>query len=202
MPTAFCSAIWPSRRLVLLRALVCRPAHGCCICRCLHLADGQPQVFEDRWLNPAVLPVPEPDFTALSVNEWLVSTVAYLTGDIAFSAEAASAAEAGALSVPLGAALFITERCTWGSEAPITWVRLAHARDTGCRRCYRSHDFSAKNQLRSFCERSEFSQKIRGGFFAEKSWPQSAPRPEISFATIRVSRRCIREVRWRWCMTA
>ena len=26
-----------------------------------------------------------------------------------------------------GAALFITTRCTWTPEAPITWVRLAHA---------------------------------------------------------------------------
>ena len=93
----------------------------------LHLADGQPQVFEDRWLNPAVLPVPEPDFAAISANEWLVSNVAFVTGDIAFSASAATEAEASALSVQRGAALFITERCTWGAEAPITWVRLAHA---------------------------------------------------------------------------
>jgi GntR family transcriptional regulator, histidine utilization repressor len=95
--------------------------------QCLHLADGQPQVFEDRWLNPSVLPAARPDFATISVNEWLVSNIAFVTGDIAFSAEAASAAEAEALSVPRGAALFITERCTWGSEAPITWVRLAHA---------------------------------------------------------------------------
>ncbi len=95
--------------------------------QCLHLADGQPQVFEDRWLNPSVLPTPEPDFSAISVNEWLVSHIAFVTGDIAFSAEAASHEEADALSVRPGAALFITERCTWASDGPITWVRLAHA---------------------------------------------------------------------------
>ena len=92
----------------------------------LHLADGQPQVFEDRWLNPDVLPAPAPDFARVSANEWLVSSVAFVTGDIAFSAEPASPAEADALSVAPGAALFITERCTWGVDAPITWVRLAH----------------------------------------------------------------------------
>ncbi len=95
----------------------------------LHLADGSPQVYEDRWLNPAVLPLPEPDFAKISVNEWLVANVAYASGDIAFSAAAASAAEALALAVAPGAALFITERCTWGggADAAITWVRLAHA---------------------------------------------------------------------------
>lgn len=92
----------------------------------LHLADGRPQVFEDRWLNPAVLPDPPPDFARLSANEWLVSNLAFLTGDIAFSAESASAQEAAALGIPPGSALFVTTRCTWGAE-PITWVRLAHA---------------------------------------------------------------------------
>jgi len=29
--------------------------------------------------------------------------------------------------VPVGAALFITERMTWTAESPITFVRLAHA---------------------------------------------------------------------------
>ena len=92
----------------------------------LHLADGQPQIHENRWLNPAVLPDPAPDFAAISANEWLVSNLSYLMGDIAFSAENASAEEGAALGVAPGAALFITERCTWGDQ-PITWVRLAHA---------------------------------------------------------------------------
>jgi GntR family histidine utilization transcriptional repressor len=93
----------------------------------LHFAAGVPQVFEDRWLNPDILPAAAPDFTQISANEWLVANVAFATGDIAFSAEPASPEEAAALSLPTGTALFITERCTWGTEAPITWVRLAHA---------------------------------------------------------------------------
>jgi len=93
----------------------------------LHLADGRPQVYEDRWLNPAMLPDPPPDFATVSANEWLVSNLAFLTGDIAFSAENASALEAEALGIAPGAALLITTRCTWGAEQPITWVRLAHA---------------------------------------------------------------------------
>lgn len=93
----------------------------------LHLADGQPFVFETRWLNPAALPRPVPDFTAVSVNEWLVAHVSYATGDIAFSAAQASAHEGAVMGVAAGAALFITERSTWGPHEAITFVRLAHA---------------------------------------------------------------------------
>lgn len=93
----------------------------------LHLADGRPFVLESRWLNPAVLPAPLPDFAQVSANEWLVAHVAYATGDIAFSAEGAAAREAAALGVAEGEALFVTERTTWTAEAAITFVRLAHA---------------------------------------------------------------------------
>lgn len=93
----------------------------------LHLADGKPFVHEARWLNSEVLPRPLPDFHALSANEWLVAHIAYVTGDIAFSAEAANPREAEVLGVAPGAALFITERMTWTAESPITFVRLAHA---------------------------------------------------------------------------
>ena len=93
----------------------------------LHLADGKPFAFETRWLNSEILPRPMPDFQSLSANEWLVAHVAYVTGDIAFTAEGAGARDAAVLGVPVGAALFITERMTWTAESPITFVRLAHA---------------------------------------------------------------------------
>jgi GntR family histidine utilization transcriptional repressor len=96
--------------------------------RTLHFADGKPFLFEDRWLNPAVLPggLPE-DLNAISINEWLVKTVAYTYGDIAFSADAATPEEAAVLGTSPGAALFITERTTWAGDQPITSVRLAYA---------------------------------------------------------------------------
>lgn len=93
----------------------------------LHSADGLPIVVEDRWLNPSVLLDPAPDFQAISANEWLVANISYTRGDIAFRAANATVDEAETLGVSLGAALFITERCTWGDIAPITWVRLAYA---------------------------------------------------------------------------
>lgn len=93
----------------------------------LHLSDGQPFAHETRWLNPAAIGVAVPRFDPVSANEWLVTTVSYLSGDIAFSAEPASKDEAQVMGVAPGAALFITERMTWAERAAITWVRLAHA---------------------------------------------------------------------------
>ena len=95
--------------------------------RSLHLADGVPFLYEDRWLNPQVLLDPAPDFAVISANEWLVANINYARGDIAFSAANATCDEAAMLGVAQGAALFITERGTWGDAAPITWVRLAYA---------------------------------------------------------------------------
>lgn len=93
----------------------------------LHLADGKPYAHETRWLDPVHLPDPRPDFASISVNEWLVTHVAFATGDIAFAAEAADPRSAEVLGVPQGAALFVTERTTFTTESAITFVRLIHA---------------------------------------------------------------------------
>lgn len=93
----------------------------------LHLAGGRPFVLETRWLNPAVLPSPPPDFAQVSANEWLVTHVSLVSGDIAFLAEGASAREAEVLGVPEGTALLVAERTTYGTAGPVTLVRLAHA---------------------------------------------------------------------------
>ncbi len=96
--------------------------------RTLHVADARPYLYEDRWLNPAMLPEPPPGPGApVSINEWLVKTVAYTYGDISFSAASATEDEAAHLATPPGAALFITERTTWVGDAPVTSVRLAYA---------------------------------------------------------------------------
>lgn len=93
----------------------------------LHLADGRPYAFETRWLSLAVLPDPPPDFAVISANEWLVTHVSLVAGDISFAAEAASAREAEVLGTLPGAAVLVAERTTEGIGGPVTWVRLAHA---------------------------------------------------------------------------
>lgn len=93
----------------------------------LHLAGGRPFVLETRWLNPAVLPEPAPDFAAVSANEWLVTHVPLVSGDIAFTAEPASPREAEVMGIAPGTALLVAERTTQGTHGPVTLARLAHA---------------------------------------------------------------------------
>jgi GntR family transcriptional regulator, histidine utilization repressor len=93
----------------------------------LHLAGGRPFVLETRWLNPAILPADPPDFALVSANEWLVTHVSLVSGDIAFTAEPASPREAEVMGVAPGTALLVAERTTYGTGGPVTLVRLAHA---------------------------------------------------------------------------
>lgn len=105
----------------------CDPAARLLYVETLHLADGVPFAHERRWLNTGAVPGLLPDLTRVTVNEWLLSTLPYATGEIAFSAEAAGAEEAAALRCRAGAALFVAERVTRTEGQPITWVRLFHA---------------------------------------------------------------------------
>ena len=94
----------------------------------LHLADGQPYVLEERWIDLAVAPLAaEADFSAISANEWLVANIPFEAGDIAFSAKTAEAAEAELLQCDPGTALFMIERTTSISRGTITAVRLLFA---------------------------------------------------------------------------
>lgn len=93
----------------------------------LHLAGGRPYVLETRWLNPGVIASPGPAFSAVSANEWLVTHVSLVSGDIAFTAEAATEREAEVMGIPAGTPLLVAERTTHGTGGPVTWVRLAHA---------------------------------------------------------------------------
>ena len=94
----------------------------------LHLANGNPHIFEDRWINPQVVREAEKaDFSHISPNEWLVHNVPFHGGDIAFTAVDATPREAEILGCRGGQALFIIERNTWNDQGVITTVRLACA---------------------------------------------------------------------------
>ena len=94
----------------------------------LHLANGNPHIFEDRWINPQVVREAEKaDFSHISPNEWLVHNVPFHGGDIAFTAVDATPREAEILGCREGQALFIIERNTWNDQGVITTVRLACA---------------------------------------------------------------------------
>ena len=93
----------------------------------LHMADERPIIYEERWLNPAVLPgVYDVDFSAISVNEWLVRNVMFTRGDISFCAANLTEREAQLFAAEVGEAAFVIERTTWQAEQCITSVRLLH----------------------------------------------------------------------------
>lgn len=96
--------------------------------KALHKADQHPYVFENRWINPDVVPAAlDVDFSKGSPNEWLVENIPFEGGDIAFSARNAASEEADMLACTEGEGLFIIERSTWSSDRTITYVCLSFA---------------------------------------------------------------------------
>ncbi len=91
----------------------------------LHLSDGKPFMYEERWINPAAAPAAATaDFEAISPNEWLVQEVPYSDGDISFSACAATAKVASLLETDEGAPLFLIERTTRMYGDAITTLKM------------------------------------------------------------------------------
>ncbi|MDH3582312.1 MAG: UTRA domain-containing protein, partial [Hyphomicrobiales bacterium] len=95
--------------------------------RSLHLADNQPYMLEDRWLN--LLAVPEiaaADLGEISINEWLVRNAPFTHGQLDFHAKTATPDEAEWLETEAGAALFVATRATWNGAQPITYVTMIY----------------------------------------------------------------------------
>jgi len=93
----------------------------------LHMADGRPFMYEDRWINPkAARGILRAKLAEVSANEWLVQNVPISHGDIAFQALGADTDQAAALGVTVGTALFIIDRLTWMGTQTVTKVRLAY----------------------------------------------------------------------------
>lgn len=96
--------------------------------KCLHLANGKPYQFEDRWINLSAVPrAKNADFAAISPNEWLVQEVPYTNAEVRFSATSASAVIARHLRTKAGDAIFTAERTTWLAKKPVTNVHLYFA---------------------------------------------------------------------------
>lgn len=94
----------------------------------LHLANDVPYAVEDRWINSETVPTALSEaFDTISGNEWLLANAPYTHGEIAFSASAATKAEARLLGCPLHAAVFVIDRLTWDHAASVTKVRLTFA---------------------------------------------------------------------------
>ena len=95
---------------------------------CVHMADGKPYVFENRWINPKIIPeINGVSFRDQSPNKWLVENISFNSGDITFSALSATKFEADILACQEGEGLFVIDRSTWRGDEAITSVRLTFA---------------------------------------------------------------------------
>lgn len=91
----------------------------------MHLADERPFAFEVRWVNTIAVPeILDAPLDALSANEWLVKTVPFSSGDVAFKAVSADKKVSKALEAQEGAAIFVVDRTTWLGDEFITTMKL------------------------------------------------------------------------------
>lgn len=103
-------------------------AEGLLKVEALHLADGKPFLYEDRWVNLAAIPeIKQADLNQISANEWLVVNAPFTTGLIAFSAMNATRKVADVLKVAENTALLLLERTTWDNDVAITDARMIYA---------------------------------------------------------------------------
>lgn len=98
--------------------------------RSVHLGDGRPHAYEDRWINTRAVKNTETiDFSVQNSNEWLVQNAPMTHGEITFSASIASHYEANFLEIEEGKPLFQLERVTWDEETALSCVTLLFGPD-------------------------------------------------------------------------
>ena len=96
----------------------------------LHMAEGKPFAFEKRWVNIEAVPsIIDAPFDDISINEWLVQTVPFSSGDVAFRAVNASQEIAKIMQTRDDAALFTIDRTTWIGDRFITAMSLHYHAD-------------------------------------------------------------------------
>uniref|UniRef100_UPI003BAB5839 UTRA domain-containing protein n=1 Tax=Stappia sp. TaxID=1870903 RepID=UPI003BAB5839 len=98
--------------------------------RCLHMADGRPWQYEDRWIHLAAVPdIENEPFDEQSPNEWLVRNAPFSEMEMVLGAAAASPQEAELLGIRDADPVFVFERSTWLLDRLITHVRMLHRAD-------------------------------------------------------------------------
>ena len=93
--------------------------------RCLHLSNGIPYQYEDRWINLDRVPAARDEtFNNISPNEWLIKEEPFSEAEHTFSAALADKETANLLEISENDPLFIVERRTWQADITITAAKL------------------------------------------------------------------------------
>ena len=129
---AYCFSVLECRRQVPGRAI----REALCIgentkalhVRCVHNADEQPFIYEDRWINTQTIPaVVNADLRTISANEWLVENVPFTNGEFVLEATKAGASVAKALRLDPNDAVLRSRRSTWLDGDSVTLVNLYYS---------------------------------------------------------------------------
>jgi histidine utilization repressor, proteobacterial len=96
----------------------------------LHRAGRRPFCLEDRLINLAAVPEAEAeDFARVAPGTWLIEKVPWNEAEHRIHAVAANAEEARLLEIPKGTACLVVERRTFGTNGPVTQVRIVYPGD-------------------------------------------------------------------------
>ena len=99
--------------------------------RCRHFAGDRPFCLEERLISLATVPAAQKEsFAETAPGPWLLAHVPWSAAEHTIRATGASRATAVALELPEQTPCLLVERRTWGSGAPVTFVRLTYAGDS------------------------------------------------------------------------
>ena len=95
--------------------------------RCLHLADGEPYQYEDRWINPEIAPAAAgASFETEAPMGALAAEMVFADFEHTLSAQGANEAEAEALGLKSGDAVLIVENRMLVEKRVASIARFAH----------------------------------------------------------------------------
>lgn len=96
----------------------------------IHIADGQPIQFEERWVDAKKVPeFIEQDFTVVNTSDYLVAKIPLESGSYTIRALAAPVEVADALQIAAQSPTLVLRRQTYSAGQVVTFVKMWHAGD-------------------------------------------------------------------------
>ncbi|MGP5210716.1 UTRA domain-containing protein [Psychrobacter alimentarius] len=96
----------------------------------IHVADGQPIQFEERWVDAKKVPeFIDQDFTVVNTSDYLVAKIPLESGSYTIRALAAPVEVADALQIAAQSPTLVLRRQTYSAGQVVTFVKMWHAGD-------------------------------------------------------------------------
>ncbi|PNK61617.1 UTRA domain-containing protein [Psychrobacter sp. FDAARGOS_221] len=94
----------------------------------VHIADGKPVQFEERWVDASLVPnFIDQDFTVVNTSEYLIEQAPLQGGSYTIRAVAAPKKVANALQIKAGEPALLLSRQTYSAGRVVTFVNMWHA---------------------------------------------------------------------------